>query len=568
MTAKSHLRALLSKGYFPKELPLVFTTSDFGRFAEDIMPEWEHSKLFQKDTKSLGKTTDKKIRRGVYTYKIKNAELEVISKPKRGFERRNIHKTHPVPQGVLCAEVAENWKSVQKWLSKQTYSSDEILVSDEYDRCIRGINFVAHRAKKGYLEATSDWMVKTDITRFYPSIYTHSIVWAAYGKEKVKADLRTYEGSFGSRLDLLVRACNRNQTIGIPIGPETSRILAEIISSRIDDDFRLTPPKVGKENVDRLQDDWIIGTKSLEEAENILSKITLIYREYGLEINGSKTSIDHILANSGTPWISEMSAFLSHKPGRLQKSRLREFLNLCLRLQSENPSQSVVGYALSVIENQRVMDDEMETLESFLLKAAATSPMSMDRICSVLLNLEFKSKSISTKRVAERFIELAERNLERGNLFEAVWLIYSLRGLKKPFVSKRIAELAETTSSSSLALILLDMDSKGLFKSALPKSNWESRITYEETLTSWIWLLAYEGFRHGWLADTSGLMTKPFFEPLAKRGVAFYDPKKNIATSAKIAKLRAKNRRRDTAEAVDFVQFARGLLADQAWMVY
>ena len=110
-------------------------------------------------------------------------------------------------------------------------------VSDTDSRAIKGINFALHRAKKGYLEATADWLVKTDISRFYPSIYTHSIPWAAYGKERVKAGLDFYKGSFADRLDLLVRSCNRNQTIRLPIGPETSRIIAEIISSRIDSEF-------------------------------------------------------------------------------------------------------------------------------------------------------------------------------------------------------------------------------------------------------------------------------------------------------------------------------------------
>jgi hypothetical protein len=49
-------KTLLSKGYFPKELPSVFTTDDFGRLSAEILEDWEKAKLFKIDAKGLGKT--------------------------------------------------------------------------------------------------------------------------------------------------------------------------------------------------------------------------------------------------------------------------------------------------------------------------------------------------------------------------------------------------------------------------------------------------------------------------------------------------------------------------------
>ena len=325
MPHKKRLSALVSKGYFPRELPPVFTTSDFGQHANDILDEWRVKSVFS--SKSAGKVpNNNKKKCHAYTYIIDHAEVEIISKPKRGFERRNIHITHPIPQALLSYELEKNWKVVQKWLSRQTFSLDEIRVADRYERAIKGINFQTHKAKKAYLEANSDWLVKTDISRFYPTIYTHSIAWAAYGKERVKSNLKLYKVSLAGRLDILVRSCNRNQTIGNPIGPETSRIIAEVISSRIDSDFQIKMPGIPKESLDRLQDDWFIGINTLERAEMVLSAITAIYRNYGLEINGGKTSIEHNIASSGTSWISEIGAFLSHRAGPIRAARLKEFL--------------------------------------------------------------------------------------------------------------------------------------------------------------------------------------------------------------------------------------------------
>lgn len=551
-------KALLAKGYFPRELPSAFTTMDFGKNSDDIILEWDAADLIQTDRK-LGKTPNGKKRRNAYTYKIKSAEAETISKPKRGYERRDVHITHPIPQALIAREIGANWSAIQKWLSRQEFSEDDIRVSNRYARSIKGINFALHRAKKSYLEATSDWLVKTDISRFYPSIYTHSIPWAAYGKERVKQAMGFYKGSFADRLDTLVRACNRNQTIGIPVGPETSRILAEIISSRIDADFRSIWDDHPTASIDRLQDDWAVGVETLEKAEKVLSTISGLYRAFELEINGSKTSIEHIVASQQSTWVSEIGAFLSHRPGALRGARLREFLGICLRLQAQHASDPVINYALSVIENSPVARLDIAAMESFLLKAAVVAPISMDRICRIILDLQHNSKSVSAKRIGERFLPLAERNFEKGQTYEVIWLLYTLRGLKRPISAKAICEIAESSPSSAIPLLLLDMKSKGMGLGKLPKVEWERKLTEESVLTDWSWLLAYEGFRHGWLTDTKGLMAKPFFKPMADRNVVFYDPLKNVQTSRSFVAMRNRTRRRDTVEIRLLFEAMRGI---------
>ena len=557
MPYKNRLSALLSKGYFPKELPSVFTTETFGKNIHEILSEWKAKGVYS--TKSTGKVPGKPSpKQNSYNYKIDSAEIEIISKPKRGYERRNLHITHPIPQALLCYEIAKNWKSVQKWLLRQTFSLDEIRISESYERSIKGINFPVHRAKKKYIESTSDWLVTTDISRFYPTIYTHSIAWAAYGKEKVKANLFLYQGALADRIDLLVRACNRNQTVGIPIGPETSRIIAEVISSRIDEDFKTKVDNAQNEFIDRLQDDWFIGVNSLEKAENALSAITAIYRDYGLEINGSKTSVERAVTTIGDQWVSEIGAFLSHRRGPIRSARLTELLTLSLRLQSKYASEPIITYVLSILEGQTLFRDDIEALESFLLKAAVASPASMDRICRMILNIQHDTNKLSKQRISRRFKQLAEKNLENGNLYEVMWLIYTLRGLKTPLHSKLINEKIESTSSSALALILLDMDSKGLLVGKLPKAKWESQIAKDRVQKDWIWLLAYEGIRHGWLADHTHVMNEPFFKVMRDRNVEFYDPKKNVPVSKRIVQKNRVLRRKSLIEVQRFMHIIRG----------
>ncbi len=540
---------------------------DFGEHATQILAEWERGNVFKiKGAKAYAKVDGKQFRGKLGFSKIPNAEPEIISKPKKLYERRNIHITHPVPQALLVREIAQNWKTIQKWLSRQTFSEDEIVVISGSDAAIKGINFPLHRAKTGFIEATADWLVKTDITRFYPSLYTHSVPWAAYGKETVKGSLKTYEGSLADRLDHLVRSCNRNQTIGILIGPETSRILAEIVSSRIDYDFSThfsTRSENGKginsKAVDRLQDDWTVGTSSLEQAENILSVITRCYREYGLEINGAKTSVTHLMKSEGPSWKSEIASFLSHRRGALQGGRLVEFLNLCLRLQLDAPSDPVLSYALAIIEGHKFRTDDLEAVETFLLKAAAIAPISLDRICRIILNIDHETGKLSKRRLAGRFVELAERHIENGSLYEVIWLLFTVRGLKLPFLSKRIIELSETAQSSALRLLLLDINQLTLCIKPPPIDTWEKEISVERCLSDWTWLYAYEAVRKGWLSAAPTFLKSPFLRPMHSRDVVFYDPKLNVARSSKVKRERAEVRRADNLEVMNLIRLLRGI---------
>lgn len=87
-------------------------------------------------------------------------------------------------------------------------------------------------------------------------------------------------------------------------------------------------------NVDRLQDDWFIGAKTLETADAAIASIIAVYRRYELDINGEKTSVDRTKNHRSSEWVQEILAFLSHRSGELKGQRLRAFLGLILRLQS------------------------------------------------------------------------------------------------------------------------------------------------------------------------------------------------------------------------------------------
>lgn len=78
-------------------------------------------------------------------------------------------------------------------------------------------------------------LLKFDIQGCFDSIYTHSIAWATGGgKDIYKGSFRSEDNTFGSKWDRQMQLMNYNETNGIVIGPEFSRIFAEVIFQHVD----------------------------------------------------------------------------------------------------------------------------------------------------------------------------------------------------------------------------------------------------------------------------------------------------------------------------------------------
>lgn len=86
------------------------------------------------------------------------------------------------------------------------------------------------------LEQKYQYMRVLDIEKCFYHIYTHSFAWAVKGKEAIKASLDVRENpcTCESEFDELMMRLNYRETNGIVVGPEFSRIFAEVIFQRID----------------------------------------------------------------------------------------------------------------------------------------------------------------------------------------------------------------------------------------------------------------------------------------------------------------------------------------------
>ncbi|MDO6415348.1 antiviral reverse transcriptase Drt3b [Sphingomonas sp. BIUV-7] len=146
-----------------------------------------------------------------------------------------------------------------------------------------------HRSEKKY-----DAMVQIDVSKCFDSIYTHSLPWAVLGKDQTKFSLDESKATFGGRFDALMQNLNHKETNGIVIGPEFSRIFAEIILQSVDAELikqlaegpKLTH-KVDYE-IFRYVDDFFVFYNEESTQHKIFETLQEILKGKKLSINTAK----------------------------------------------------------------------------------------------------------------------------------------------------------------------------------------------------------------------------------------------------------------------------------------
>ncbi|MBL3576180.1 RNA-directed DNA polymerase [Rhodovulum sulfidophilum] len=151
------------------------------------------------------------------------------------------------------------------------------------------------------LEMKYSFMASLDVSRCFDSIYTHSIAWAT--KSKLEAKRATTVETFGGAFDRLMQQMNHNETNGIIIGPEVSRIFAEVIFDRIDIEvestLRLASTKAGREgyvrgkhyDIFRYVDNIYIFYNGDRVRRDVTCAIEKFLDDYKMGLNRGKSDI-------------------------------------------------------------------------------------------------------------------------------------------------------------------------------------------------------------------------------------------------------------------------------------
>jgi hypothetical protein len=153
------------------------------------------------------------------------------------------------------------------------------------------------------LESRFQLLRKIDVTKCFFNIYTHSVTWAVKDKpySKKQANKYTFEGRF----DTLMQRSNYNETNGIVVGPEISRVFAEIIFQKIDRNIISRMDERLHEGRDytirRYVDDFFLFAKNEAVLDELNQAVETCLEEYKLFPNEGK------LQNLRRPFVTNIT---------------------------------------------------------------------------------------------------------------------------------------------------------------------------------------------------------------------------------------------------------------------
>lgn len=365
-------RVVLSE-LLPYEVPVTFSNANLYKFLNATNVRFTKTEVLFDAVDPSVKTVLKiifgkkvqisdKVEAGTRSFAIPRKQLERPTVPfqyeirHKEKQSRRLSVAHPMSQ-ISFIDLYERYKSSLLYHTSRSPFSvrhpervtrytvirdgvfDELLAiqpgpietsTQEYDR-IRSFfvykqydNVHKFYESTGYRDSEKQFghLLRLDIAKCFDSIYTHSIAWAIFDKESVKRDKSAHETTFADQFDRAIRRLNDNETHGILIGPEISRIFAEIVLQRVDREVEFRLREKGfihgiDYRVMRYVDDYFVFLRDPSSRDKIVDELEAQLRPYRFHLNDSKEAVH------STPFISDMS---------IAKDRLRRGLSKNLRL--------------------------------------------------------------------------------------------------------------------------------------------------------------------------------------------------------------------------------------------
>ena len=497
-------KALMENGFFPENVPPVFKVQNFFKVSDE---------LGLLDSFQITKPT----------------KLSKYNATKRGGQRRIFSTPNP----LFFLDAASFFTKYRGQLdgcwntdyscSIPTFDNNNTNRNDRFVKILSHTEFVRKRREK---LASSRYIVKADILRFFSSIYTHSIPWAVHGKDKSKEGLKRRSTKiFTNKLDYIIRQAQDRQTIGIPVGPDTSKIISELIAGAVDAEFR---QQVGSGVVGiRLVDDIYLGANSHEEAEKLLSAYQQALRHYELEINENKSiildtrydlepfwpvEIRRELAQLGTP-------FMRHER---KVSDLTLYLDEIIRKANQLGDDGLIKYAIRMIDRQHLWKGYWDAIEVFLIRSVVIFPHCVDFVARVVVWYSYL-ETIDKDKWEDVCQKIISHHAPLGNDSEVVWTCWLLKEIKAKISSNICKEIIAHCGPFSV-LLVLDMYSAGLVDGRFPKKLINERLS-EQSMQESDWLLLYEAersFNFKMKREDGSLLE--VYKELLSGDVQFYNP--------------------------------------------
>lgn len=471
MSKRLRQKRLLDRGFYPAELPPSFRTKRFSDVAQSLHPPQNY----------YGSTTffDGATFRGIL---------------------RAFGATNPISYFLLSTFIADNWSEISKIfrISSCSGARPKFPTANADGRAIESASLASKRKSQQHLASSFPIIVGLDINRFYGSIYTHSIPWAVLGKEHAKHLFRTggLKKHWSNELDKLVRNCNQQQTVGIPIGPDTSRIISEIILSRIDFELCAKGTGIKSSQIYHNIDDYQIGSFDIGVAENVQTQFVRAISRYELRLNDFKTTLGHGLEFAP----SNFQRHFDLLKGKRGRQFIEHFFEILYSLAPQHPDSNVVGYALKRFARRLARNSDQELVREYLQRLIFAAPHQARWIMPLLLGIYRRhGTNAEMRKLLGWGAETCARRNDVGSL---LWFLYGAIFLQARLTGSVCVQCLGM-SNELVDLVLFHGKQLGVFN--FPVGDLRKRYATADFQSS-AWLPLYEIERRGW--DNSPAFSK------------------------------------------------------------
>ncbi len=489
---------LLRKGYLPENLPPAFTT----KLIADHFLEQPSSNFHTR----LGTP----LRAATY-----NAS-------KRGLTRRVFSAVHPATAHNMAKFVSDRWDEITVFLSQSNTSFSIPEHTEDTDRALVIKSHMALEKEKYKRLSACRFIAGTDIARFYHSIYTHSIPWAFHGKANAKADRRLRSQQvFFNRADAVIRNGQDGQTVGIPVGPDMSRVFAEVIGVAIDKEFEQRREGIDCEVIRHVDDVWI-GANSHADAEQALSLYREAIREFELDINESKTGIFATEFSFSDYWPTEISnqiEFAINSPKPRANDRLRSTLEHVFAMAVSRNDEGILKYVLRYVD-QHNRKWNWDVVEPFLKRMAVHFGHTIDYIARILIWRQLTRGDLDLNGWSRIMGEVLGKHGRLGNDSEVCWTIYAHHHLDVKVSHEAAKHIVRNCGALSIVALLNTIDRAGnnldIFKDAFERLKAEND-------SGRYWPVFLEWKTKHWPRHVDIVLSNPTIKALHESGAHVYD---------------------------------------------
>jgi hypothetical protein len=513
-------RRFLAAGFFPPELPPCFYSEQLAKFRNSLLGN------FDKLPSTKNGDPDH------YSYKSNKTSFNF---PRFNNSDRRHSFINPIAYFFLSKVLSDNYVALRKGTKVSKLSLSPSIFDWSGERTLKRPIFDLRDTYLAQLNMRFEYVLHTDVRAFYHSIYSHSIAWAVHTKTFAKKN-RSFK-HIGNLIDLLCRNSQDGQTIGLPVGPDTSRMIAEIVGSAIDRDIqaRLKPSKDGAM---RFVDDFCFGCNSKQAAERTIAIVRRAVVEFELDLNNEKTTLEPSSSRHPGGWKGYVRSLLPQTPYDTKDVEL--FLYHIGKLAQDEPTLNIEKFAIQNARRVFVECADWKRIEQFLISTYRRNPTIVGNLVEIFVMRAAAKNDLGKSLIGDLVESRLPALCDQQKSGEAAWLLFLVISLKIP-ISSRCLKGYFDEDDPVIALLIADSVSAGLVSGSVSFSRWNKSLT-NEGLDGSMWLYAYETTLKGLNNSTkaSHILGHKYYGRLYEKKIEFYRSGMGIDSISEVLKKRKK----------------------------